>query len=313
MNLDEIFQRELLIISGKGGVGKTTVATTLGLLAAERGKKTLIAEINAAEKISEIFEVKPIGYKETKLANNLFAINIDPHSAFHEYVLEQIHSTTLYHLVFENNLVKNFLDATPGLNTLLEIGKIWALAERDKDESGKNPKYDLVIVDAPATGHGLALLQVPQIVSSAVRVGPIRNKAEGIVDLLKNPKKTLLLITTLAEEMPINEAIEMLHQAENKLSVPTGPLFVNALFPSILSDSEWSDLEKKLMKKKEKKSQTFQKILHYYQQKVELQKFYLNKLKTEIEDHEIFKLPYLFYSDFNREVIEELGKVIETY
>lgn len=313
MNLEEIFHRKLLIVSGKGGVGKTTVALTLGQLAAKQGKKTLIAEINSAEKISQIFQIKPIGYKEIELKKNLFAINIDPHSAFHEYVLEQIRSETIYHFVFENNLVKNFLDATPGLNSLLEIGKVWALTERDKDKTGEKSKYDLVIVDAPATGHGLALLQVPQIVASAVRVGPIRTKADNIVQLLKDKAKTLLLIVTLAEEMPVNEAIEMLNQAEEKVGIAIGPFFMNALYPKMLNEKDYVEIQKKLENSKnEKTGETIRKIIHYYQKKLNAQSFYLDQLKKEIGDHDLISLPYLFNSDFDSKTIQELADYLET-
>ncbi len=313
MNLEEIFNRKLLIISGKGGVGKTTVALTLGELAAKRGKKTLIAEINSAEKISQIYQLKPIGYKETELKKNLFAINIDPHSAFHEYILEQIHSETIYHFVFENNLVKNFLDATPGLNSLLEIGKVWALTERDKNETGEKSKYDLVIIDAPATGHGLALLQVPQIVASAVRVGPIRTKADNIVQLLKDKTKTLLMIVTLGEEMPVNEAMEMFHQAEEKIGIAVGPFLMNALYPAILNENDYLEIQKKLKNSKDEKAgETVRKILHYYQKKLNAQNFYFNQLKKEIGNHDLMSLPYLFNSSFDSKTIRELADSLET-
>jgi anion-transporting ArsA/GET3 family ATPase len=309
MSLEEIFKRRLLVVSGKGGVGKTSVAAALGLLASQRGKKTLIAEVNAPERISQLFRLPAVGYKETKLAENLFAINVDPRSAFEEFIIEQIHSKKLYHLIFENQFVRSFLDATPGLNELLEIGKIWALTERDLDETGKKPKYDLVIIDAPATGHGLAFLNVPQVVVTAVRVGPLKTKAANIMNLVQDPQKTLLLIVTLAEEMPVNEALEMLQTAQTTVKIARGPLIVNAIFPPVFSETEYKEVRQKINKaENEKKRSSLDYILDVYQKKTRLQHFYMNKLKLGIGREEMIQLPYLFRSIFDQSAIKELAE-----
>ncbi|MFO1518748.1 MAG: ArsA family ATPase [bacterium] len=309
MTLDEILNRRLLIVSGKGGVGKTSVSAALGLIASRAGKKTLIAEVNAAERISQLFGVREFGYEETPLSENLYGINIDPKSAFEEYILEQIHSKKLYHLIFENRFVRAFLDATPGLNELLEIGKIWALTERDRDETGKNPKYDLVIVDAPATGHGLAFLNVPQVVSHAVRMGPLKTKAEEIVKLVQDVKKTLLILVTLAEEMPINEALEMLQSAKKNVRIATGPVILNGIYPPRMEEEEWKEARQKLKKyETETWYPPLEQALHGYLKKVMLQRFYLNKLKLGIGNHTLLTLPHLFRLNFDRNAVEELSE-----
>jgi anion-transporting ArsA/GET3 family ATPase len=311
MSFDDLFNHKLLIVSGKGGVGKTSVASALGLLASRRGKKTLIAEVNAAERVSALFGTPEIGYEETKLAENLYAINIDPRSAFEEYVVEQIHSKKLFHLIFENRFVRAFLDATPGLNELLEIGKIWALTERDKDPSG-DPKYDLVIIDAPATGHGLAFLNVPRVVTEAVRVGPLKTKAEAIMKLVQDPKKSQLLVVTLAEEMPVNEALEMIQSAQSTVKVKPGPVIANALYPSRLSDTEWKEIRPRLKKiEKEEWYPGLEKAVTSYQKKVLLQHFYLNKLQMRLGNQEVVELPYLFRATFDRNAIEELAEYFQ--
>lgn len=308
MNLQELLNRKLLIISGKGGVGKTSVAASLGLIAARQGKKTLIAEINSSERIASLFGIKKIGYNETPLAENLYAINIDPHSAFEEYIIEQIRSKRLYKLVFEHKFVRNFLDATPGLNELLEIGKIWALTEKDKDPTGEKSKYDLVIVDAPATGHGLAFLDVPQVVTQAIRVGPLKTKAAQIVDLIQSKQKTLLLLVTLAEEMPVNESLEMLQKAKKEIRIACGPLFVNALLPSFFPEEEALKIKGQLQKNSEDPDlQSTSQVLHLFQKRSGLQNFYLNKLRLALEEKEIVQIPFVFHSHFDRNAIEELS------
>ncbi len=307
MNLQEILSKKLVVVSGKGGVGKTSIAAALGLIAARQGKKTLIAEVNSAERIASLFGIKKVGYQETIIAENLHAINIDPHSAFEEYIIEQIHSKKLYKLVFEHKFVRNFLDATPGLNELLEIGKIWALTEKNKDAKREKSKYDLVIVDAPATGHGLAFLDVPQVVTKAIRVGPLKTKAAQIVDLIQNKQKTLLLVVTLAEEMPVNETLEMLQKAKKDVHIATGPVFVNALFPSFFSEEEALKIRNQIKKNSEDiELQEISNVLHLFQKRSALQNFYLNKLHLTLEDKEVLQLPFLFHSHFDRNAIEEL-------
>jgi len=311
MTLGDLLNHKLLVVSGKGGVGKTSVASCLGLIASRHGKKTLIAEVNAAERISELFGVPPIGYQETQLAQNLYAINVDPRSAFEEYVVEQIHSKRLFSLVFENRFVRAFLDATPGLNELLEIGKIWSLSERDRDEEG-NPKYDLVIIDAPATGHGLALLNVPRVVTHAVRVGPLKTKAEAIMKLIQDSKKTLLLIVTLAEEMPVNEALEMIQSAKTTVGVKTGPVFMNALYPPRLSETEGKEVRSKLKNFEEEDwYPSFDHAVMAYQKKFMLQNFYLNKLKLGLGRQDIVELPYIFRPHYDRNAIEQLAESLQ--
>ena len=142
-NLDRLLNHKLVVVSGKGGVGKTTVSLALGLLAAERGKRTLIAEINSEEQIAHLLERAPANYHESGILPNLWSMNIQTKKAFEEYVLARLKFRSLYKAVFENKLVRYFIDATPGLSDLMCIGKVYELVK----------SYDLVIVDAPATGH----------------------------------------------------------------------------------------------------------------------------------------------------------------
>lgn len=308
MNLHDIFSKKLLIVSGKGGVGKTSVAASLALIAAQMGKRTLIAEINAAERISQLFGAKKVGYHETPIAENIHAINIDPRSAFEEYIIEQIHSKRIFNLVFENKYVRSFLDATPGLNELLEIGKVWALTERDKNTAGSDSKYDLVIVDAPATGHGLAFLDVPQVVTKAIRMGPLKNKATAIMELIQDKSKTMLLIATLAEEMPINETLEMLQKAKKDVKIGTGPVIVNAVFPAIFPEDEAAEVKKKLEEDPENKAiEAVSKTLHLFQKRSSLHHFYINKLKLALEDEDIAVLPFLFVPQYDKAAIQKLS------
>ena len=167
-------------MTGKGGVGKSTVAAALGVAAAREGKRAIVCEVAQQERMSRFFERQGVGYHETEIAPNLFAFSIDPQRALEEYLLLQIKVKPVYDLMFKNRVFTYFAAATPGLRELVTIGKVWELAQLDRRVK-KGAKYDVVIVDAPATGHGLGILRTPKTFSDIARVGP--DQAPGGHDL----------------------------------------------------------------------------------------------------------------------------------
>lgn len=283
-SLDALLRRRLLFVSGKGGVGKTTVSVALGLAAAERGKKVIVAEIHSEEQVSHLLERPPVGYKETELVaglKGLWGINIDPKKSFEEYVLLQIKFRKLYKVVFENKYVRHFIDATPGLADLMSIGKVYALTN----------EYDLVIVDAPATGHGIALLEIASIVSSAVRVGPLRTEADKIEQLLHDDRRTQILLVTLPEEMPVTEVLEMNEILDKRLDVPLGAVFLNQFH-----GDPFTATEKKEMCKISKPG--LARILEIQLTRGEFSKMYRERLKKGIPDRPIVPIPFCFTPHF---------------
>ena len=277
MNLN-FLEHKLLFVTGKGGVGKTTLSFALGLVAARRGKKTLIVEINTSQIVSK----HPL----------LEILSIDPHASFKEYVLLQIKFQGLYKAVFENKFVRYFIDATPGLADLMCIGKIYSLV---KD-------YDLVIVDAPATGHGLALLQIPHIVSSAVKVGPLGHEAQRIDELLHDAGKTQIVLVTIPEDMPVTETIELSEKLkEQKFSV--GPLFLNQSRDAILSDEEDQWVQKSSV------SDEIKDLVHLERVREGLNEEYQNILKKEFPD--LCSVPFIYSENFGIEEVEKLAQEVE--
>lgn len=225
--------KRLTFVSGKGGVGKTTVSLALAFRAAARGERVLLVEADSEEQVAELLGRSPTGPQETELFPNLYGINVQPKKSFEEYVLLQIRSHLLYRAIFENRFVRNFIEATPGLADLMTVGKIYSLRDR----------YDRIIVDAPATGHGLALLQIAGIVSSAVRVGPLRTHAAAINELLHDPQRAEIVIVTLPEEMPIAEALEMRQKIEAD-RFPLKAIVLNQAVASPLGRGERSEFER---------------------------------------------------------------------
>lgn len=230
--------KRLILLSGKGGVGKTTMAVALGLLAARLKKKTLILEMNSTERVAPYFGLKEIGHREVPLSPYISGININPHDCFEEYVLMQIRFRAIYETFINNRFVTAFLNAVPGFNELLMIGKIYDLERQAKRMLSREKLYDLIIVDGPATGHGVSAFEVPQVVHEMVHVGPLRSQSENILKLVNDPKKTAFSAVTLPEEMPMVECSELLSMIRKRLGIGLGPVFINNIKPSPFENSE---------------------------------------------------------------------------
>jgi anion-transporting ArsA/GET3 family ATPase len=177
--LRDLLDKRLVIVTGKGGVGKSTVALALGLAGAERGKRTIVCEVSAQERLSRVFHRASVGFSEVEMEDNLWAISIDPDESMREYVLLQLKVRAMRDLLFRSKIFTYLAAATPGLRELVTIGKIWELAQDDRKVK-KGHNYDLVIVDAPATGHGVGFLQTPRTFANVARVGPIASQAETL-------------------------------------------------------------------------------------------------------------------------------------
>src|SRR5437588_5283422 len=178
-----LLEKCLIFVTGKGGVGKSTVATALGLLAARRGLRTVIAELSAQERVQRLLEHHAEHFQEVELTPGLFTISIDPEHAMDEYL--RVKLGAVGHALGSSKLFHAFAMATPGMRELLSIGKVWELAQLQRRTRGAAP-YDLVIVDAPATGHGGGMLRTPRTFAEIAPVGPVarqgRNIASTIVD-----------------------------------------------------------------------------------------------------------------------------------
>ena len=201
-SLEQLFDQKLIFTTGKGGVGKTSTSLGLALYASEvLQKNVLLVELNALNRVSKILNLPEKTDSIQSVNPNFQTINLSPKKCFEEYVLKHIRFQTLYKTFLDNKYVTNFLDAVPGLKEILMLGKIYELEK-------SNQNYDLMIVDLPASGHGLSLLEVPKVLMSVAKVGPLYKNAKAILQLLENPQKTALILVTLLEEMPVSETIE---------------------------------------------------------------------------------------------------------
>ena len=226
MSGSDFLDRRLVVVTGKGGVGKSTVAAALATLAARRGKRVLVAEVDARERVAPMLGGRPSGPVVRLVLPNISTVNVDPRHALEEYALMVVKVRAIYQAVFENRVVRFFLRAVPSLAETLMLGKILHEA---RSESGGKPRWDLVIVDAPATGHAVQLLGVPKALLDTVPAGPLRRDAEWMQALLTDPARTSVVLVCLPEEMPVSETVELDAQVRDLLCIPRGPVFVNAM------------------------------------------------------------------------------------
>lgn len=197
MATEQLLSQRLLFITGKGGTGKTTLASAIGRLAAERGKKTLICEIDIQKpSLTPVFGVVPT-WQPQWVGKNLAVCNLEWHAALEEWLERTVPGQRVVKLILSNPVVQIFLDATPGSREVVILSKIASLTE----------SWDLVIVDMPASGHALGMLRVPNLALRLMSAGPIRKRAEEVLSLFAR-RDTALVLVALPEEMVVNETVE---------------------------------------------------------------------------------------------------------
>lgn len=237
-----LLDRRLVIVTGKGGVGKTTVAAALGLAAARAGRRTLVCEVADQERIAAAFGMPPSGFSEVEVEPGLHAFSVNPDDAIAEWLRYQLRSRTLAGLVGGSRIFGHLATAAPGLAEMVTIGKLWELAQLERKTPSAAP-YDLVIVDAPATGHGLALLRAPRTFRDIARVGPIHRQAGIVDDFLHDPAATAVVAVALAEEMPVTETLELERRLRDELGIELERALVNAVLPQRLAAADARAIE----------------------------------------------------------------------
>ena len=211
-----ILDKQFIIVGGKGGVGRTSVAAALGTVIARRGRRTLLAHVRCKQRLDALLGVEHIGTDICPVEDNLWAVNMTPAAAIEEMGMLVLKFRTIYRAVFESRMVKYFLRAVPALEEYSMIGKAWF---HTTEKVRGQPRFDTVIFDGPATGHLISMLRVPQVIVETVPRGPLSADAERVYAMMTDPTRTGLWIVTLAEEMPVSEAIDLDAAAGESLGI----------------------------------------------------------------------------------------------
>ena len=218
-----LLQRELLFVTGKGGVGKSTVAAALAELAARQGKRTLICEMDAKGAIAAAFEVADLGFEPTEVQPGLHAMAMNTEDSLREY-LRVVARIPLVGRIGPLARTFDFVaDAAPGVKEILAIGKVcYEVREQH---------YDLVIVDAEASGHIVAQIDAPRAIRELVQVGPVREQTEWMLQILGDARRTGLVVVTTPEEMPVTESIELVDKVRGTTEVDVAAVIANRVLP----------------------------------------------------------------------------------
>jgi anion-transporting ArsA/GET3 family ATPase len=223
-----VLDRRLLFFTGKGGVGKSTVTAATALLAAEQGKRVLLVEVDAKNNLTALFEHEPVGFEPRQVHPGVFVMQMDTEASLREYLKVQARVPVFGRLGPLARAFDFVATAAPGVREILTVGKIcWDLRESIQGRAD----WDLIVVDAAATGHVISQLDAPRAIKELVAVGPIRNQTDWMIELLRDPSLTALNVVTSPEEMPVNETIELVTAARAQLDVPLGVVVVNRVLP----------------------------------------------------------------------------------
>ena len=225
-----LLDRRLLFVTGKGGVGKSTIAASLGLLAAEQGKRTLVCEVDAKGNLADFYEAGDTAFEARELQPNLWAMSMNTEESLKEYLGLQLKIPLLAKI---GPLARTFdfiANAAPGVKEILTIGKLaWEVKERH---------YDLVVVDSVASGHIIGQLTAPQGINELVQVGVVRNQTQWMLDILHDPAQTGVVIVSAPEEMPVAETIELADRLEAETDVDLAAVVVNRVLPELFTERE---------------------------------------------------------------------------
>ena len=235
-----LLDRKLLFVTGKGGVGKTTMSCAIALLAAREGRRTVVVEVGEQSRLPGLFGVEPPAPgMVAELGEGVSSISIDPDRALLEW-LQALGGRIPGRVLASSSTFSYFAAAAPGAKELVSMVRIWQLT---RSAPKRRAGYDLVVVDAPATGHALGMLGSPGTFGAIARIGPIAGQTRQLLELLKDEQRTGYVGVALGTEMAVTEAIELQEGLERELQRELSAVIVNSLLPRRFSAAEMEQIE----------------------------------------------------------------------
>src|SRR5437588_5399532 len=293
-------QTRLVIVAGKGGVGKTTVTAALARAAAHTGLSTLIVEVEGKSGLASAFGRQPLTYDEVELASGIRGRTLTPDDALLEYLRDHGMARISKRLV-SSGALDVVATAAPGIKDILILGKVKQL-----ERAGA---ADLILLDAPAAGHAITFLLAARGLLDAVRVGPINTQAREVLDLLTDPARCQVMLVTMPEETPVNELIDTAYHLEDRVGVSLGPVVVNGLYPEVDGldvdpDAAASSAGTTL---RPGEARDLRAAAAFRRHRMTLQHEQVSRLATELPLAQLH-LPYLFNADLGREELDLLAR-----
>ncbi|MGH7819613.1 MAG: ArsA family ATPase [Candidatus Binatia bacterium] len=297
-----LFDRRLVFVVGKGGVGKTSVTAALGLAALERGKRVLLVELESENRLLPLLGLSPAADAgPSEIRPGLFRLGVGGRAALEEYLSLVIPVRRVLRAIFDSRIYQYFVAAAPGLKELMTIGKIWYEVDRHR--------WDFVIVDCPATGHSLQYLRMPKAAAETFPAGLVHREAKRVWELLRDPRQTAVIVVTIAEEMPVNETLELCQQLESELDLPREWLVVNRFhFPGLARD-EVAGLERPKDLAPEEAALVDEVLARAEEEAswAELNEMHRRTLAEARPGWKLLVLPFLFREEFGIADLEALG------
>jgi anion-transporting ArsA/GET3 family ATPase len=320
VDIDSLLDPRLLIVTGKGGVGKSTVAAALAVVAARMGRQTCLVEVEGRQTLSRLFETAPWDFTEREFRPGLWGLSISPEASLAEDLEMFYGGRRLSKLVVSSTAVEFATAAAPGIKDVLLVGKVKQL-EGQRDADGRFC-YDLIVVDAPPTGRIVRFLRAPEATTELVGgVSPIRLQAQQVVDLLLDGERTHLQLVTVLEEMPVAETVDTV-AALHELGVAVGPLLVNRVLPdrfdeqsrkALVDDLEPAELAAVLAEADLDLGSEGAAVLHdlgtAHLRRLELQRRMREVIEREL-DLSTIELPYVYSTEFGPEAVAMLATVL---
>jgi anion-transporting ArsA/GET3 family ATPase len=306
-----VLDRRLHFVTGKGGVGKTTVTAAMAMLLARRGRRTLAVEMDGAGRLSGLLGGQGASAAAAKVQNNLHVLAIDGRAALEEYLGLVIPVKRLLSTVFSSRLYQYFVAVAPGLKELMTVGKVWYEATRE--EHGR-PMWDAIVVDAPATGHGLQHFRMPDAARETFGTGLVQRETTKIVELLRDSRATAVHLVTLAEEMPVTETLETERELTGPLAMPLGYVVVNRLHRRRFAPAVTSAVGDAARTSTGNDAALLAAVAARAVEEsgwTAINAQNLVRLREALPKAPMVELPYLFVEEFGRDELETLSRDLE--
>jgi anion-transporting ArsA/GET3 family ATPase len=297
-------RKRLLIVSGKGGVGKSTVAAALAVSAARRGLQTAIVEIAGRHDVASMLGAEPGGrLREVEVYPGLTHVTTERRPALEEYLRDELPGPLPAGVLARSRAFDAFVDATPGMGELLTIGKVWELAQNPRHKRGASP-YELVVLDAPASGQLIGLLTAPRAFGTIARVGRVARQASAIERTLTDPRLTGVIVVATAEQMAVSEALGLRDLLAEEVGITPDAVVANQVFPLRLSARDDDRL-------RGAPDDPAVRSARWFYARTRAQQAELVRLRDGLGGAPLLELPFLFAAQLGRDDVEQIATVLE--